>query len=846
MAVPGLPLQPTPFVGRVDELAEIAALLVDPACRLLTLVGPGGIGKTRLALQAAADAQSHFADGVCFVALQPVTSTEFLVQAFADALHLAFYGTETPRLQLLRWLRPQQRLIVVDNFEHLLDDVALLTEIMEAAPGVKLLVTSRETLNVREEWVREVGGMRVPGDDQSVEPDSYDAVQLFVARARQARGDFALDRERPHVVRICQLVEGLPLAIELAAARIRTLSCAQIADELQRNLGLLATSLRNVPPRHRDMYAVFEPCWNRLTQAQREVFIRLAVFRGGFEREAAEQVAGASPSMLAALVDKSMLRVTQTGRYEMHELVRQYAAARLEEVTGESDRVRHRHCDYYARFLHGLEPEMKSSGQLDALGWIEEEIDNVRVAWRWAAGKRMEPQIEKSLDSLALVYHIRCWYQEAAEAFGMVVDELRNKRSAVLGRALMWQGQFVASLNGLRPSEASDQLLQEGASVLRELDAYGETAMPLWMVSEFNDDPERREEIRRFCLDNLAAFRNRGDRWGTGWALIGLGNVPLLEGAYEEARECFQEALMIFRETGDQLGMASVLQALIKVAFGQGAHLEERRYAEEALTLAGTIGDRGGIVTAQVVLGRAAFQLGAYEEAKQVLEQSLTVYRELYPGGVLPMAILAEAAVALGNRRQARHYLVAVLQGVTDDPEATACTLIGVARLLAAEGQKERAAELLAVTVSSPWGRRYSNHNCVKTLLADLETGLPPEVLAAASRRGETGDLKAMASALLDELSEHELSADVVFPSSVGLGTSEQFQIAQPLIDPLSERELEVLRLVADGLSNREIAQELVVTLGTVKKHINTIFGKLQVRSRIQAVARARELGLLP
>jgi ATP/maltotriose-dependent transcriptional regulator MalT len=250
-------------------------------------------------------------------------------------------------------------------------------------------------------------------------------------------------------------------------------------------------------------------------------------------------------------------------------------------------------------------------------------------------------------------------------------------------------------------------------------------------------------------------------------------------------------------------------------------------------------------VTAQVVLGRAAFQLGAYEEANQVLEQSLTVYRELYPGGVWPMAILAEAAVALGNRRQARHYLVAVLQGVTDDPEATACTLIGVARLLAAEGQKERAAELLAVTVSSPWGRRYSNHHCVKTLLAELETGLPSEVFAAASRRGETGDLRAMASALLDELSEHELSTDVVFPSSVGFGASEQSQVAQPLVDPLSERELEVLRLVADGLSNREIAQELVVTLGTVKKHINTIFGKLQARSRTQAIARGRELDLL-
>jgi predicted ATPase len=186
MTRPNLPLQPTPFVGRVDELAEIMALLVDPACRLLTLVGPGGIGKTRLALQAAAGAQSHFADGVCFVPLQPVTSTAFLIPAFADALHLTFYGPEAPRFQLLEWLRPKKLLIVVDNFEHLLDDVALLTETVETAPGVKLLVTSRETLNVREEWVREVDPMRVPDHDQTIDLGHYDAVQLFVARARQA------------------------------------------------------------------------------------------------------------------------------------------------------------------------------------------------------------------------------------------------------------------------------------------------------------------------------------------------------------------------------------------------------------------------------------------------------------------------------------------------------------------------------------------------------------------------------------------------------------------------------------------------------------------------------------
>jgi predicted ATPase len=324
MTTVSLPPQLTSFIGRADDLVEIATLLADPACRLMTLIGPGGIGKTRLAIQAAAEAQSHFKDGVCFVGLQPVSSTDFLVPALADALQLTFYGQESPRAQLFHYVSPRNLLLVLDNFEHLLDGVALLIEILEAAPQIKLLVTSRETLNVREEWVREVAAMQVPRNEQDLDLDSYDAAQLFFERARQARGDFKEDRERSYVIRICQLVGGLPLAIELSAARVRTMSCAQIAEEIQRSMGFLSTALRNVPERHRDMYAVFEPSWNRLTCSQRGSFVRLSVFRGGFEREAAEQVAGASPQLLTALVDKSLLRVTPTGRFEMHELVRHH------------------------------------------------------------------------------------------------------------------------------------------------------------------------------------------------------------------------------------------------------------------------------------------------------------------------------------------------------------------------------------------------------------------------------------------------------------------------------------------------------------------------------------------
>jgi predicted ATPase/DNA-binding NarL/FixJ family response regulator len=839
MTTVSLPPQLTSFVGRTGDLSEIATLLSDPACRLLTLVGPGGIGKTRLAIQVAAEAQSHFGDGICFVALQPVGSTDFLVPALADALQLTFYGQESPRSQLFHYLRSKQLLLVLDNFEHLLDDVALLTEILEAAPQIKLLVTSRETLNVHEEWVRAVTAMQVPDNELALDLEDYDAAQLFIERARQARGDFVVDRERPHVIRICRLVDGLPLAIELAATRVRVMSCRQIAEEIQRSMSFLTTSLRDVPERHRDMYAVFGPSWDRLTPAECEIFVRLSVFRGGFEREAAEQVAGASLSVLAALVDKSLLRVTPTGRYEMHELVRQYAEARLlEEPPGESERVQRRHCEYYASFLAQRERDLKGNGLLRALVEIHPEIDNIRAMWRGAVDRRMESEIERSLDGLALFYHIRCLYQEAEDAFRMVVDELGNARSALLGRILMWQGHSAASLYDPGGHDRVNQLLQEGFSLLRELESYGQTAMPLWVLSEYNDDPEMHEDIGQFCVDNLVAFRKRGDRWGTAWALLGLGNVPLLGGEYERAREYFQEGLAIFRELGDQLGMAGALQALIKVAYRQGAHLEEKRYAQEALALAQTINDRGGIVIAQIMMGRAALKLGDYEEARRRLEQNLALCKELFPGAVWYIALLGEIALTLGDHRQARRYFHEALQGARVYLGTVAEAVISIARLFAADDQEERAVGLLAAIASSPWGSRYSGDAGVKTLLAGLETDLPPEVFAAAWARGKLEDLGTLAAVLLEELEAWD-----EYPSLVG-GTSHRTE--QALVDPLSERELEVLQLVAEGLSNREIAQELVVTVGTVKKHLNNIFTKLHVSSRTQAIVRARDLDLLP
>jgi predicted ATPase len=332
MAIINLPPQPTPFIGREYEISQITALLAEPTCRLLTLVGPGGIGKTRLALEAAGLQRSAFAQGAYLVPLQPLSSPEFIVPAIAETLHFQFYSVDDPKHQLLDYLRDRSLLLVMDNFEHLLNSAQLISEILAFAPDVKVLATSRERLNLLEEWVLDVQGLSAPANETETEILDYDAVQLFLQSAQRIQVGFTLtDAQKPAVARICHLVGGMPLGLELAAAWVRALACEEIADEIERGLDLLATSARNVEPRHRTMRIVLDHSWNLLTNIERDVFQRLSVFKGGFRKEAAQNVTGTSIQTLSALVDKSLIRVSANGRYEQHELLWQYAREKLTE-----------------------------------------------------------------------------------------------------------------------------------------------------------------------------------------------------------------------------------------------------------------------------------------------------------------------------------------------------------------------------------------------------------------------------------------------------------------------------------------------------------------------------------
>ena len=383
-----LPLSLTSFHGREQELLDLDGLIADPECRCISLVGPGGIGKTRLALQAAERHRAAFAHGVAFVPLASVGTVEAAIAATAGAVGCAFYGPSDPKDQLLNYLSKKQMLLVEDNVEHLLAGgspqagvVDLLLDILRRAPGVKLLVTSRDMLDLQEEWVFDVRGLAFPGPEPTGKLDEYPAIALFIQRARRASPGFAANEaDLAAIAQLCCLVEGMPLAIELAATWSRALSPSEIVTEIEGGLDFLSASLRDLPERHRSMRVVFDQTWQRLSAKEQQVLSQLSVFRGGFSRGAAEQAAGASLPVLSALVNRTLVRRNAAGRYELHELVRQYSAGHLAADPQAHAAAQKRHYTYFLALAEAGEQELKGRNQLERLNPVTKGL---RPGRRW-------------------------------------------------------------------------------------------------------------------------------------------------------------------------------------------------------------------------------------------------------------------------------------------------------------------------------------------------------------------------------------------------------------------------------------------------------------------------------
>jgi predicted ATPase/DNA-binding SARP family transcriptional activator len=381
-----LPAPLSPLIGRQVELNELEVWLADPSRRLISLLGPGGIGKTRLAIAAAHQHATIFADGVMFISLSEVSNAHDLMRKIMGNTGLASANEQEMKHQLLEFLKGKDVLLVLDGFERVTDGKGIINWLLESEPGLVIMVTSRERLNVPGEWVFPMGGLPYPPSELTDDINQYSAVELFVFMARQLDPQFSLNPENSaSIIRICRLVDGIPLAISLASAWARTLPCSDIARELQSGLDLLSTSGPSHNGQHISMRAALDQSWNRLSAEEQTVFRHISIFRGGFDRQAAEEITGASLSVLASLVDKSFMRCSPEGRYELHDLLLQYGSEKLAEA-GETNQARQRHFDYFLRLAEKHEDDLRNGNNpFQAFFWIVKEQGNLHAAYEWSA-----------------------------------------------------------------------------------------------------------------------------------------------------------------------------------------------------------------------------------------------------------------------------------------------------------------------------------------------------------------------------------------------------------------------------------------------------------------------------
>lgn len=738
-----LPAQTTAFVGRSAELAEIGRLLADPACRLLTLVGPGGIGKTRLAIQAAGASGSSYADGICFVPLAVVGSPGMVAPAVAAGLGLVLsearssdLPAESIRVQLLDYLRGRELLLVLDNFEHLIgrgdgqaDAIDLVAEMMASAPRVRLLATSRERLNVHGEWQFHVHGMAYPGlahaaaggGDRRAAPQgpaeedgtlaSYSAVQLFVQNARRVDPGFVpTEAGLVAIAAICRTVDGVPLAIELASTWTRLLSCAEIASEIERSLDFLAASERGLPERHRSLAAVFEHSWRLLDEEERRVFAALAVFRGGFTRDAAARVAGATLATLSSLSDKSLLHRSAAGldpagtRYDLHEVLKQYAAGKLAEMPDAAGEVRAQHAAYYGDLLARLESEFKGPGQLAAVARLQIEEANVRTAWDWLI-ENNPGELRRGLVALILYTDMRRGLvSQWEEALQPALERLRALHAAepggegvaaALALALAASGNFAEARDrreeavplgveavaiaralpdgiekalafalagfglGFLPFDDASELYRSSLEIARKSgDRWGVASIDLvWadMLSYLWDTTgaiaasfDLSERIA-LCRKSLAAFEALGDRWRAAGCYAAMTHIARWGGDYAAAREFSLRSLALYQELGDQQTNAGIRFQMGLIAMDVGAYDEARSYFEENLAFLTEMGRRREIAAHLGCLGWVAYCQEQIEHSETCHRGSLEFYQQLDDVGGMAMALNS-----LGNIAQAR------------------------------------------------------------------------------------------------------------------------------------------------------------------------------------------------
>jgi predicted ATPase len=637
-----LPLQPTTLVGREREVAEVIQRLLASETRLLTLTGPGGTGKTRLALQAAAELLEEFDDGTFFVSLAALTDPELVASAIAAPLGVVEAADRPLEEGVIEYLREKKLLLVLDNFEQVLAGAQLVGQLLAACPHLKILATSRIPLGLYGEREYLVPPLSLPDPERPPSLEhltQYEAVRLFIERAQDARPDFSVSNENaPAVAEICARLDGLPLAIELAAARIKVLPPQKMLDRLSDRLKLLARGARDLPERQRTLRATMEWSHALLEEGEKVLFARLSVFAGGRTLEAIEAVCDAEGDLpvetldgVESLVDKSLLREEERPggepRFVMLETVHEYAREKLEE-NGETEEIKHTHAEYFLTLTEEAKAELNGPQQKTWLERLETEHDNIRAALSWALKHAEAGLVIRLGGALWWFWRMRGhysegrrWLEEALAIKGRGSPESRARALAGVGALAVEQGDL----------DRAEEACEEGLELL-----VGEAREPseaklylltcLGWVAFSREDHGRATELFE---ESLELSREKMDTWGLAGSLMSLATVSHSQGDSERATELYEESMDLYREQGNKGGLASCLNNLAMVVYSQGDLGRAIQLTEESVALHRELGARGGVSIGLCNLGWMALLQNDLGRAADLYAESLALAEDL-------------------------------------------------------------------------------------------------------------------------------------------------------------------------------------------------------------------------